>query len=86
MAGIDDFLQKLPGNKATKALIASVGLLGLLSIPVFGVTIGKGRQGEDLFSSDRPESIRTGQEANLKAERVARKLKEEEKKKASQSS
>jgi hypothetical protein len=86
MAGIDDFLQKLPGNKATKAVTASVVLLGLLALPVFGVTIGKGRQGEDLFSSDRPESIRTGQEANLKAERVARKLKEEEKKKASQSS
>jgi hypothetical protein len=86
MAGIDDFIQKLPGNKASKAFIVSVGLLGLLGLPVFGVTIGKGRQGEDLFSSDRPESIRTGQEANLKADRIARKLKEEEAKKSSQSS
>jgi hypothetical protein len=79
MAGIDDFIQRLPGNRGTKVLIASVGLLGLLGLPIFG-SIQKGKQGEDLFSSDRPESIRTGQEANRKEERVARKLKEEAKK------
>jgi hypothetical protein len=79
MAGIDDFIQRLPGNRGTKVFIASVGLIGALGLPIFG-SILKGKQGEDLFSSDRPESIRTGQEANRKEERVARKLKEEEKK------
>jgi hypothetical protein len=79
MAGIDDFLQRVPGNRGTKVLIASVGLVGLLGYPIFG-SIKKGKQGEDLFSSDRPESIRTGQEANLKEERVARKAKEAAKK------
>lgn len=79
MAGIDDFIQRLPGNRGTKVLIASVALLGIVGLPVFGIG-KKGRQGEDLFSSDRPESIRTGQEANRKEERIARKLKEEAKK------
>jgi hypothetical protein len=82
MAGIDDFIQRLPGNRGTKVLIASVGLLGLLGLPIFG-SFKKERQGEDLFSSDRPESIRTGQEANRKEERIARKLKEEAKKEKS---
>jgi hypothetical protein len=47
MAGIDDFIQRLPGNRGTKVLIASVGLLGLLGYPIFG-SFKKGRQGEDL--------------------------------------
>jgi hypothetical protein len=81
MAGIDDLIHRLPGNHGTKVLIASVGLVTLLGYPIFGSII-KGKQGEDLFSSDRPESIRTGQEANLKEERLTRKAKEEAKKEA----
>jgi hypothetical protein len=79
MAGIDDWIQRLPGNRGSKVFIASVALLGIVGLPVFGFTIN-GKQGEDLFSSDRPESIRTGQEQNRKEERLARKLKEEAKK------
>jgi hypothetical protein len=86
MAGIDDLIQRLPGSRGTKVLIASVTLLGFIGLPVFGITKRKGRQGEDLFSSYRPESIRADQERIRKEARdarIARHQKEEEAKKSS---
>jgi|UPI000581A9C9 hypothetical protein len=64
---MDALLKKLPGSPAVKSLAAAGIVMGLLSIPVFETS--EGRLGHDLFSSDRPEVIRSGEEQIRKTER-----------------
>jgi hypothetical protein len=76
MIAFDDLLAKLPGTRGTKIFITAVSIVGLCAVPAFGLHKSKKeKQGEDLFSSDRPESIRGGQERMRKDARQAREAK-----------
>jgi hypothetical protein len=68
--GIDDALARLPGSPRFKGFVTAWVVVGLIAIPVFRKS--SGRQGEDYLSSEKPETIRAGQEELRKQYRVQR--------------
>lgn len=65
---MDDLLKKLPGSTKTKAFGLSIAICTLLAVPVFGKKDVK--QGHDLFSQEKPEAVRAGEERKRKLQRL----------------
>ena len=57
---LEHWLQRLPGSRGTKVLATTLLIVVGTGYQTFRK--GNGRQGEDLFSQDRPESIRAAEE------------------------
>lgn len=76
MSRVDAWLTRLPGSVAAKSFGISVIVCTALAYPVFSKS--NGRQGEDLFSSEKPEVVASGQEKIRRQQRLKRKEESEE--------
>jgi hypothetical protein len=69
---IDKLVAKIPGSPAAKAFALSIACVAVCAVPVFGKSSSSERQGEALFSQEKPERIAAGQERQRRQERQGR--------------